>query len=84
MLKNLPKNSLIALEIYKLMKEYKDKTILMRDGFRAQIQLNFFVYNKIIPASCLIREFLYRFFELTGNPKESQKSDSSPFREMSD
>lgn len=58
---NVPKNSMFGQEILKLVKEYKIKNLMSRGGSR-KIQLNFQVFNNLVPYSSLIDEFQYKIF----------------------
>ena len=46
----------------KMVREYKNKNILMKSGFRRQIELNFNCFNELIPYSSIIDDFQYRLF----------------------
>lgn len=62
-LNNIPRNSLYGREIYKMIKKYKEKNILMRSGYRSQITLNYNLFNSMCqPQSDLVYEFQYRLF----------------------
>ncbi len=54
----LPNN----INTFRLFKEYKQKNVLMKSGFRSQIVLNFSTFNKIVPYSCLANELQFRLF----------------------
>lgn len=45
-----------------MVKEYKNKNILLKGGFRRQVQLNYGLFSELIPWSCLIDEFQYVLF----------------------
>ena len=63
LLNNVPRNSLFGREIYKMIKVYKEKNILMRGGYRSQITLNYNLFNSMCqPQSELIPEMQFRLF----------------------
>ena len=49
-------NTNFAQEILLLIREYKEKNVLMTAGFSRQITMNFAKFNDLIPNSCLIDE----------------------------
>ena len=59
---NVSRNTLFGQEILKLVREYKNKNVLMKGGFSRQITLNFNTFNQLIPYSSLIDEFQYQLF----------------------
>ena len=73
--------------MYRLFLEYKNKNILMMQGFRSQIILNFSTFNKVIKHSCLINELQYRIFGcIIPNVEGSfeQQERCSPFAQLPD
>lgn len=59
---NLPRESMFGQEMLKMVREYKNKNILMKGGFRRQIELNYNCFNELIPYSSIIDEFQYKIF----------------------
>ena len=53
---------MIGQEILKVVREYKNKNVLMKGGFSRQITLNFQTFNSLANNSCLIDEFQYQVF----------------------
>ena len=53
---NLERNTNFAQELLILIREYKMKNVLLKDGYRRKIALNFATFNELIPKSCLIDE----------------------------
>lgn len=62
LLNNVSRNTLFGQEILKLVREYKNKNVLMKGGFSRQITLNFNTFNQLIPYSSLIDEFQFKLF----------------------
>lgn len=56
-LNNIDRDTKFAQELLVLIREYKQKNILLQDGIRRQITLNFGEFNRLIPKSCLVDEF---------------------------
>ena len=58
LLNNVNRNSLFGRDVYKMIKVYKEKNILMRGGYRSQITLNYNLFNSLNqPQSDLVYEF---------------------------
>ena len=59
---NISRDTQFGQEIIKVVREYKNKNVLLKGGFSRQITLNFATFNQLIPYSALIDEFQYRIF----------------------
>jgi hypothetical protein len=54
---NINIETMFGQEILRMVKEYKNKNVLMKGGFKRQITLNFNTFNALVPYSTLIDEF---------------------------
>ena len=61
-LKNFDRQTHFAQEIYMLVKEFKNKNVLLKGGYRRKISLNYSFFSEMIPHSCLIDELQYVLF----------------------
>mgnify|MGYP006893384029 CR=1 FL=1 len=59
---NLNRNTMFGQEILRIVREYKNKNILLKGGYKRRIVLNFTTFNTLVPNSCLIEELQYRIF----------------------
>ena len=56
-----------------MVREYKIRNVLMKEGFSRQVTLNFTTFNRLIPYSSLIDEFQYRIFGQYIPPKKEHE-----------
>ena len=63
LINGLDLNTYFAQEILILIREYKEKNVLMTAGYSRQITMNFAKFNDLIPNSCLIDEIQYTMFK---------------------
>mmetsp|Transcript_2823 Transcript_2823/g.4400 ORF Transcript_2823/g.4400 Transcript_2823/m.4400 type:complete len:144 (-) Transcript_2823:279-710(-) len=54
---NVKRNTMFGQEILKMVREYKTRNVLMKEGFSRQVTLNFATFNRLIPYSSLVDEF---------------------------
>jgi len=59
---NIERETMFAQEILKIVREFKNKNILLKGGYKRRILLNFTTFNTLISNSCLIEELQYRIF----------------------
>ena len=57
MLNNMDRNTKLAQEILMMVREHKAKNVLVEDGIKRKISMNFSMFVRLIPKSCLIDEF---------------------------
>ena len=70
---NIPRETLFGQEILKMVREYKNKNVLLKGGFSRQILLNFATFNSLVPYSSLIDELQYRIFGIYYPVKREQQ-----------
>mmetsp|Transcript_18654 Transcript_18654/g.17749 ORF Transcript_18654/g.17749 Transcript_18654/m.17749 type:complete len:246 (-) Transcript_18654:29-766(-) len=82
--KNMNPNTLFGKEIFKILKEYKNKNLLMKHGYRSQVVLNFNLFNKLIPYSTLINEFHLKIYGglLLNSNLGGQNTHICPFQDL--
>ena len=56
LINGLDLNTHFAQEILLLVREYKEKNVLMSAGYSRQITMNFAKFNDLVPNSCLVDE----------------------------
>jgi hypothetical protein len=57
------RRSPFSAELTRLYREYKDRNLHMRDGYKYQMQLNLNTYQKlVVPQSCIVDELRLRVF----------------------
>ena len=56
-----------------MVREYKNKNVLLKGGFSRQILLNFATFNNLVPYSSLVDELQYRIFGIYYPVKREQQ-----------
>ena len=74
---DVDRDTLFGQEILKIVREYKEKNIMLREGYRRRIVLNFATFNALVPNSALIKELQYRIFgEYVPAPPPTEPRDA--------
>ena len=68
---NMDRNTQFVQELLIMIREHKAKNVMVEDGIKRKITLNFSKYIRLIPKSCLIDEFQFVFWG-TYVPKKAQ------------
>ena len=73
-----------SVELRRIYREYKDRNLHMRDGYKYQVQLNESTFQKLVPNSCLIDELRLRIFGAIPATQSIFPQYVSPFENVED
>jgi len=78
------KRCMLAIELRKLYREYMERNMIMRQGFRHQVLMNETVFYKLVPQPCLVDELRLRVFHASPTVASVTGDYLSPFQPLSE
>lgn len=75
---------MLAIELRRLYREYMERNIQLRQGFRHQVTMNEGTFHKLVPQACLVDELRLRIFAAPPTIASVTGDYLSPFEPLSE